>query len=81
MESALDAIEAIDEPGVIVDPGLRWEDGAQWKETAMQPNHGKETITSDDDRLPRSEKPIYQEQDDLVNIEKHCRTCVFFDES
>ena len=69
MESALDAIEAIDEPGVIVDAGLRWEDGAQWKEAAMRPNHGKEISTSDDDRLPRSEKPIYQEQDDLVNIE------------
>ena len=64
MKSALDAIEAIDEPGVIVDPGLRWEDGAQWKETAMRPNHGKETSTSDDDRHPSSEKPIYQEHDD-----------------
>ena len=66
MESALDAIEAIDEPGVIVDPGLRWEDGAQWKETAMRPNHGKETSTSDD-RLPRSETPVYQALDDPVS--------------
>ena len=81
MESALDAIEAIDEPGVIVDPGLRWEDGAQWKETAMRPNHGKETSTSDDDRLPRSETPVYQALDDLTNIEKDCQTCVFLSES
>lgn len=81
MESALDAIEVIDKPGAIVDSGLRWEDGAQWKETAMGPNQGKEISTSDDDRLPRSERPIYQEQDDFVNIEEHCQTCVFFDES
>ena len=80
MESALDAIEAIDEPGVIVDPGLRWEDGAQWKETAMRPNHGKKTSTADDDRLPRSETPVYQVLDDLTNIEEDCQTCVFFDD-
>ena len=77
----MDAIEAIDKPGVIVDSGLRWEDGTQWKETAMRPNHGKETSTSDDDRLSRSETPVYQALDDLTNIEKDCQTCVFLSES
>ena len=42
-------------------------------------NLGKQL--ADDDRLPRSETPVYQDQDDLLNVEKDCQTCIFFDES
>ena len=80
IEKALEAIEKIDNPGMILDSGLRWEDDSRWKASAMRPEKNKET-KSHDDRLPRSEAPVYQAPDDLTNIEEHCQTCVFLSES
>ena len=81
IEKALEAIEKIDNPGRILDSGLRWEHDSRWKDSAMKPAKDKEIKSSDDDRLPRSEAPVYQAQDDLTNIEEHCQTCVFLSES
>ena len=77
----MEAIEKIDVPGTIVDSGLLWEDGSRWKDSVMKPETSEEKESPDDDRLPRSEAPVYQDQDDLLNAEKDCQTCVFFDES
>ena len=81
IDKALEAIEKIDDPGTIVDSGLLWEDGSRWKDSAMKPETSEGKQLSDDDRLPRSETPVYQDQDDLLNAKKDCQTCVFFDES
>ena len=80
IERALGAIEKIDNPGMILDSGLRWEDDSRWKDSAMRPEKDKEIKSSDDDRLPRSEAPVYQAPDDLTNIDEHCQTCVFLSE-
>ena len=81
IDKALEAIEKIDHPGTILDSGLLWESGSRWKDSAMKPEPTAGKESSDDDRLPRSETPVYQDQDDLLNVEKDCHTCVFFDES
>ena len=81
IDKALEAIEKIDDPGTIVDSGLLWEDGSRWKDSVMKPETSEGKESPDDDRLPRSEAPVYQDQDDLLNAEKDCQTCVFFDES
>ena len=47
----------------------------------MKPETSEGKESPDDDRLPRSEAPVYQDQDDLLNAEKDCQTCVFFNES
>ena len=81
IQKALEAIEKTDDPGTILDLGLRWEDDSRWKDSVMRPEKDKEIKSSDDDRLPRSEVPIYQAPDDLTNIEEHCQTCVFLNET
>ena len=80
IDKALEAIEKIDDPGTIVDSGLLWEDGSRWKDSVMESGPSKGKQLSDDDRLPRSETPVYQDQDDFFNAEKDCQTCVFFNE-
>ena len=77
----MEAIEKIDDPGTIVDSGLLWEDGSRWKDSVMKPETSEEKESPDDDRLPRSETPVYQDQDDFLNVEKHCQTCIFLNES
>ena len=85
MIEALDAFDAIRQPGEIIALPHRWSDDESWKDHAMRPKPRSDGRAADD-RVKRFDTPQYQSEADRMAAEANlaageCPGCVFLPEA
>ena len=79
MNSALNAVEGMTQPGAIEAIDLQWSNDDSWKEGVMRVKPDGD-VTNLDDRSERYSTPQYQHPEDAIAIQADCKSCVFFEE-
>ena len=80
MNSALNAVERMTQPGAIEAIGLQWSNDDSWKDGVMRVKPDGD-VTTLDDRTERYSTPQYQHPEDAMDAAADCKSCVFFEES
>ena len=80
MNSALNAVEGMTQPGAIEAIDLQWSNDDSWKEGVMRVKPDGD-VTNLDDRSERYSTPQYQHPEDAIALQADCESCVFFKES
>ena len=79
MNSALNAVEGMTQPGAIEAIDLQWSNDDSWKDGVMRVKPGGD-VTNLDDRSERYSTPQYQHPEDAIALQADCKSCVFFEE-
>ena len=79
MNSALNAVEGMTQPGAIEAIDLQWSDDDSWKDGVMRVKPDGD-VTNLDDRSERYSTPQYQHPEDALALQADCKSCVFFEE-
>ena len=79
MNSALNAVEGMTQPGAIEAIDLQWSNDDSWKDGVMRVKPDGD-VTNLDDRSERYSTPQYQHPEDAIAIQADCKSCVFFEE-
>ena len=80
MNSALNAVEGMTQPGAIEAIDLQWSSDDSWKDGVMRVKPDGD-VTNLDDRSERYSTPQYQHPEDAIALRADCKSCVFFEES
>ena len=80
MNSALNAVEGMTQPGAIEAIDLQWSNDDSWKDGVMRVKPDGD-VTNLDDRSERYSTPQYQHPEDAIALQADCKSCVFFGES
>ena len=80
MNSALNALETMTQPGAIETIDLDWSDGHSWKDAVM-PVDPDSDLSNLDDRSGRYSTPQYERMEDADAAASDCASCIFFDDA
>ena len=80
MNSALNALETMTQPGAIETIDLDWSDGHSWKDAVMRVDPDSD-LSNLDDRSERYSTPQYERMEDADAAASDCASCIFFDEA
>ena len=80
MNSALNALETMTQPGAIETIDLDWSDGHSWKDAVMRVDPGSD-LSNLDDRSERYSTPQYERMEDADAAASDCASCIFFDDA
>ena len=79
MNSALNGVEAMTQPGTIEAIDLQWSNDDSWKDGVMRVKPDGD-VTNLDDRTERYSTPQYQHPEDAMAAAADCKSCLFFEE-
>ena len=80
MNSALNALETMTQPGGIETIDLDWSDDHSWKDGVMRVDPDSDAPNLDD-RSERYSTPQYERTEDAAAAASDCASCIFFDEA
>ena len=80
MNSALNALETMTQPGAIETIDLDWSDGHSWKDAVMRVDPDSD-VSNLDDRSGRYSTPQYERMEDADAAASDCASCIFFDDA